>query len=181
MQTVGGNYKKRNQMFEKIRRFFNKENSNSTENNSDSDKVPFEIRIKKIESYFKIHSETDEAFKLEYVAAKRINEIILKEETSEKDILEIVRIFNETNSKPHYDGSGWMDFSLHLQGFIRKNGMGSKVLSNKNIELTKSERNLPTETNLYGVVRFKSLTKEKLANEFRHRNWKIRKVKLVRL
>jgi len=168
--------KKTNQMFERIKRFFGKENSNLNNNEGlKSDEVPFEIRMKKIENYFKKHSETDESFKPEFEAAKRVNQIILKERITKSDILEVVKIYNETNSKPHYDGSGWMDFRLHLQSLIRKSGMESTITKNRNIEIVKENSKLPNETNLYGVIEFRNLTKEILANKFQERNWKLRK------
>ena len=115
-------------MFGLIKRFFGKENFTLKNNEGlKFDEVPFEIRMKKIENYFKNHSETDESFKPEFKAAKRVNQIILKEGITKSDILEVVKIYNETNSKAHYDGSGWMDFRLHLQSLIRKNGMESKL------------------------------------------------------
>jgi hypothetical protein len=30
------------------------------------------------------------------------------------DAVDIVMLFNETNNGQHYNGSGWMDFRLHL-------------------------------------------------------------------
>ena len=109
--------------------------STSEENLDFESKRPYEVRMKSLENYFKSHIKDDEAFIPEYEAAKKINAIALKEQLQEEGLVEIVRIFNEANLKPHYSGSGWFDFRLHLTTLIGKNGFDHRDLPNNNIEL----------------------------------------------
>lgn len=95
----------------------------------------FEIRMKKLESYFKLQSEKNDAFRAEFEAANRINKLALKDEISKEDLEKIVSIFNDTNSKPHYNGTAWFDFALHIQFFLKSNGLNCQILPNKNLPL----------------------------------------------
>lgn len=124
-------------MLDKIIQFFKKDNSEKEDNNTESETVPFEQRMRHLENYFKNHSLTDITFKPEFEAATEINKIVLKddENISEKDLKKVIQIFNDTNTKHHYNGSGWFDLRLHIQLLIRKSNYKYKTLPNNNIEL----------------------------------------------
>lgn len=131
-------------MLDKVKRFFIKEKPEKAEINtskSESELVPFEKRMKHLENYFKWNSETNASFIPEFEAAKKINGIALKDSISENDINEVVQIFNESNLKPHYDGSGWFDLKLHIHALILGQGLIYKDLPNGNIELYKTATN----------------------------------------
>jgi len=100
-----------------------------------SEKIPFEKRMKSLKNYFKRNSESNNAFKSEYEAAQKINKIALKENVSKNDVKEIVQIFNKANLTSHYGGTGWFDFRLHIQSLITGKEMKYRMLSNGNIEL----------------------------------------------
>lgn len=130
-------------MFELIKIFFGKESSTSKKNEDmNFDEVPFELRMKKFENYFKKHSETDLSFKPQFEAAKQVNQIISKEGFTKSDIFEVVKIYNEANSKPHHDGSGWLDFRNHLLLLFKNYGVDTKTTKNSNIEIVKENDRL---------------------------------------
>ena len=127
-------------MFDKIKKYFKNGNSDPGEiKDSDATTSPsFEQRMKSLENYFKHHSQTEELFLPEFEAAKKINQIALKSELSASDFKQIVQIFNTTNLKSHYSGSGWFDFKLHIQTLLRQNNVKFETLPNTNIELIKN-------------------------------------------
>lgn len=83
---------------------------------------PFIDRMNSLENYFKTHIEDNILFEPEYLAMCEINKYAHKNDITKDDLIKILEIFNSTNRKPHYNGSGWYDLRLHLHGLIKKNG-----------------------------------------------------------
>lgn len=71
-------------------------------------------------SYFEKHSEENSLFIPELIAAKKIYSILeSREELSETDKSEIRAIIDETEKSDHHDGTGWFDFKIRLQYFLK--------------------------------------------------------------
>lgn len=88
-------------------------------------------KIKWFEGYFLTNIKNNILFKPEFDAAKEINIIILNKGLISKiDLLKITDIFNLTNKTQHYNGSGWMDLGLHIQGLIRAYGFDVEIMNN---------------------------------------------------
>jgi hypothetical protein len=72
-------------------------------------------RMEKFEGYFGSLSETNELFKPEFDCAKKIKELIRQNDTlTPQDVEIILKVYNDTNDGRHYNGSGWLDYRLHL-------------------------------------------------------------------
>lgn len=97
-------------------------NKKSNQVQEERTKPPFIDRMKHLEKYFKTHIEDNILFESEYLAMCEINKYALKDKITKGDLIKIIEIFNSTNKKPHYNGSGWFDLRLHLHGLIKKNG-----------------------------------------------------------
>jgi hypothetical protein len=89
-------------------------------------------RLNWFERYFSNNVKNDILFEPEFEAAKEINLIARQEELRQEDFLRIIEIFNVANNAEHYNGSGWMDFRLHIQGMIRAYGL-DVIIVNGNI------------------------------------------------
>ncbi len=87
-------------------------------------------RIKRFEGYFLTNIKNNILFKPEFEAAKEINLILNKREIDKGDLLKITDIFNLTNKGKHYNGSGWMDLGLLIQGLIRSHGLHVDMKNN---------------------------------------------------
>lgn len=81
-------------------------------------------RLKIFEARFQSSCSISIYFEPEYRCAKAINEKLedLKCLTR-KDAEEILKIYNETNSGEHYDGSAWFDFQLHLRMLFKHDNL----------------------------------------------------------
>lgn len=97
--------------------------------------APFIDRMKHLEKYFKIHIEDNILFEPEYLAMREINKYALKENITKDDLIKILEIYNYTNRKPHYNGSGWFDLRLHIHGLIKKNGFEYQTKKSNDIIL----------------------------------------------
>ena len=86
-------------------------------------------RIKWYEGYFLTNIKNNILFKPEFEAAKEINLIMNKEEINETDLIKITEIFNITNKTNHYNGSGWMDLGMHIQGLIRTYSLNVNMMN----------------------------------------------------
>jgi hypothetical protein len=76
-------------------------------------------RMKSIENYLQDCSTNDILFKPELDCAKAIWQIVENSvQLTAENAEEIIRIFNHTNATPHYNGSGWIDYRLHLQRLL---------------------------------------------------------------
>lgn len=95
-------------------------------------------RMEQLKLYFNRHSSENCAFEPEYEAASQVLAIVEKETLHKKDWDEIIRLYNETNTKPHYNGAGWFDFSMQIMTLLRQNGITHQVLPNRNIHLDDS-------------------------------------------
>jgi hypothetical protein len=130
-------------MLNKIKEFFmNGKPAQAATFTSESELVPFEKRMKHLENYFKRNSETNASFIPEFEASAKINGIALKDNVTENDIEEVVQIFNESNLKPHYNGSGWLDLKILIHGLIVKHGLIYEDLPNGNIELHRTNNHM---------------------------------------
>lgn len=119
-------------MLNKIKEIFKKQENAE---NTNTENLSIELRMKSIENYFKRHSKTDNLFIAEYEAAQKINYIALKKEISENEIRAIVEIFNDVNLQSHYNGSAWFDFRLQIETLIVNNNLKCETLLNGNIDL----------------------------------------------
>jgi hypothetical protein len=80
-------------------------------------------RMEKFEGYFDSLSETNELFKPEFECAKRIKELFRQKDTlTLRDIESILKIYNDINDGKHYNGSGWLDYRLHLMHLLSIEG-----------------------------------------------------------
>ena len=87
-------------------------------------------RMKKIEDYFQRCSMDNKLFIPEYECAKKIREIAGHgNQLTEREADDILKIYNETNEQKHYDGSGWMDYQLHLSHLMKVNNLNIKIKS----------------------------------------------------
>jgi len=115
-----------------FKKIFNSENTNKV---TVAKEFTFEDRMRSLENYFKRNIENSSLFEPEYLAAKQINLIAFKKTIMKEDLDQIIQIYNNVNSSEHYNGSGWMDFRLHIQGLIKLSGLDFQILENRNLEL----------------------------------------------
>lgn len=141
-------------MLNKIKKYFNLKFSNKVMRQDA--KPSFEVRMNKIESYFKKQAEENELFLPEYNAIFKINKIALKEEILESEIYQIVSIFNSTNLKDHYNGTGWLDLRMHVKSLIEKLDFECEILPNKNIEIIGLEKHYSGDKRWSKFVAFHS-------------------------
>jgi len=63
-------------------------------------------------------------FKPEFLAAERINNIIETSDIfSRQSANEMLEIINDVDKVNHYNGTGWMDYKMHLNHFLKTNGI----------------------------------------------------------
>jgi hypothetical protein len=80
-------------------------------------------RMKKIEGYFQRHASENKAFNPEFECARAIRERVVQgNHLTIQDVHDILKICNETNAGPHYNGSGWLDYQLHLRHLLTVDG-----------------------------------------------------------
>ena len=90
---------------------------------SENKKKEILTRMEKIEGYFGSLSETNELFKPEFDCAKKIRELLVKKnKLTLQDVESILKIYNDTNDGKHYNGSGWLDYRLHLMHLLSVEG-----------------------------------------------------------
>ncbi|NML20228.1 hypothetical protein HHL16_05055 [Pseudoflavitalea sp. G-6-1-2] len=68
-------------------------------------------------------NQKDSLFVPEFVAATEINLVLQRNEIlSRADAEEALQILNKMNDVEHYDGSGWYDYKIRLNYYIRMHG-----------------------------------------------------------
>jgi hypothetical protein len=73
-------------------------------------------RMKKIEDYFQKNSLNNILFEPQFQCAKAIREKIGDlGQLAVKDVEDILKIYNEVNAGRHDNGSGWLDYQMHLR------------------------------------------------------------------
>jgi hypothetical protein len=81
------------------------------------------IEMKMISESFGKNADEFPLFRPEFLATQKINNIIENANILSRELAsEMLQIINDLNSVEHYDGSGWLDFKMHLNYFLRKNG-----------------------------------------------------------
>jgi hypothetical protein len=81
------------------------------------------IEMKMMSETFGKNADEFPLFKPEYLTTKRINNIIESANTLSRELVnEMLQLINDLNSVEHYDGSGWLDYKIHLNYFLRMNG-----------------------------------------------------------
>lgn len=88
-----------------------------------------------LEAQFQNYSFSNDSYKPEYEAAKKINAVVKDVKLTPDNVKEIVNIFNETNLVPHNNGTGWKDLRLHLGTLIRKHKMTYQISAEGNLEI----------------------------------------------
>jgi hypothetical protein len=76
--------------------------------------------LERIAASFESLSKHQSLFLPELAAAKEINKM-LQGEYSNEIANAIERMLKEADKIPHYDGSGWMDYKLHVWATLRAN------------------------------------------------------------
>jgi hypothetical protein len=76
--------------------------------------------MKKIEAYFQQYSSGKDLFHPELLCAKTTRKKIEKVtgHLTTRDVEDILKIYNETTTGSHYDGSGWLDYQIHLRQLL---------------------------------------------------------------
>ncbi|MDF1699113.1 MAG: DUF4304 domain-containing protein [Saprospiraceae bacterium] len=100
-----------------------------------ADESAIHFRLSAIEKYFQNYSE----FSKELSAAQRINAIALNTNVKTNDLISIVDLYNETNSKIHVRGSGWIDFSWAIGALLSFKGVSYTIKSDKSIQITSTD------------------------------------------
>lgn len=73
--------------------------------------------------YFERHAGEQPLFLPEYEISKEILEVIAaRDKTHEDKLVDIVNIYNRITQVDHYDGTGWFDFQIVLEGYFRHYG-----------------------------------------------------------
>lgn len=76
--------------------------------------------LRAVYSYFGNHSKENPLSIPELIAAKKIDSIIKSmEDFSEIDKPEIGAIIDELEKSNQYNGTGWFDFKIRLQNFLK--------------------------------------------------------------
>ena len=77
-------------------------------------------RMRKLEDYFQEHAAHNELFVSEFNCARAVRQVIEHRSSTlnNDEVQEIVRICNDTYAVPHYNGSAWMDYQLHLKHLL---------------------------------------------------------------
>jgi uncharacterized protein (DUF58 family) len=74
--------------------------------------------------YFERHASGNRLFVPEYKAALAIAELLEKGDAfTMEDAAKVRTIIKEVESGEHYDGSGWLDFKIHLNGWLASRGL----------------------------------------------------------
>jgi hypothetical protein len=93
-------------------------------------------RMKGLSMYFERQAETQSLFYPEYKASKEINEILeLKEKLTEQELERIVEILEELDKTEHYNGSGWLDYKLHLSASVPFVGIKNELVARLMVKL----------------------------------------------
>lgn len=75
--------------------------------------------MKKIEEYFQRYSSDNNLFQPEFLCARAIRQKVEGAgRLTTGDAEDILKIYNETNVGQHDNGSGWLDYQLHLQHLL---------------------------------------------------------------
>ena len=83
----------------------------------------FMCRMKGLARYFADNIKNNPLFTPEMEASREIYKILAENSIlSENHLLDIVSAFNKVIGMDHYNGSGWLDFKLHLQKLFRDHG-----------------------------------------------------------
>jgi hypothetical protein len=84
-------------------------------------------RLTLFQGYFEKNARNDPSFYPEAIAARVIIELLESlEELNTEHVSQIAGVLNEVEKAPHYDGTGWMDFKMHLSGFFSQNGFADE-------------------------------------------------------
>lgn len=110
-------------------------NRNKKVSQTESNTHSFEERMQYLERYFKYQMADNSLFEPEYSAVKEINKYILKEDFSKEDLFKIVEIYNNTCTMQHYNGTGWLDLSMHIQGVVKSFGLKYRTTELNQIRL----------------------------------------------
>jgi hypothetical protein len=84
--------------------------------------------LKKSVKYFERNIENNSFFKPEFETSKKIVELIESTDSlTDRQLDEIVEILNAIKISGHYDGSGWMDFQMKLNHYLRTSGFQRQI------------------------------------------------------
>lgn len=73
--------------------------------------------------YFRRNAQDQPLFEPEFKTASFINAIIESlSDLQQEDVVRILHAINATEDIEHYEGSGWMDYKMHLNALLKKNG-----------------------------------------------------------
>lgn len=80
-------------------------------------------RMQRIAQYFEHHAETDASFAPEAKAAHQILELLAaKTPVAAETVAAVQTIIQTTESSDYYNGSGWLDFKMHVRHFLELRG-----------------------------------------------------------
>ena len=72
---------------------------------------------------FKKNIPDNHLFEPEFKTSKKINTIIKQlNQLSRSDAVGLLQLFNDINKMEHYNGSGWLDYKMHLSHLLKING-----------------------------------------------------------
>lgn len=84
--------------------------------------------IKRLLNYFKAHAKNDHSFLPEYLAVKKINPLVLKNENPSLDLLNtIYSLIKEVEQSNHYNGAGWCDYKMQIEAILKANGLATTL------------------------------------------------------
>lgn len=74
-------------------------------------------------TYFERNIQSNSTFEPEFKASKIINSILeTKQILTDTDVSDIAKLIKDIKKIEHYDGSGWLDYKMRLNHFLRLNG-----------------------------------------------------------
>lgn len=79
-------------------------------------------------AYFENNAKNNGLFIPELETATAIYSIIEKESSPGQDaVLQIITLVNKLNDTVHYAGTGWGDYLLHLNAFLKTDGFNCEL------------------------------------------------------
>lgn len=88
----------------------------------------FEYRLKRFQEKYQSYAQENEISKSNDESSRKINAILFeKAMIDENDLVEIKRLVDWTERQLHWDGVSWMDYKIHVQGYLNFKGLNIEL------------------------------------------------------